>query len=42
MATLKQPTIILLALLTLSLGFPGCGSKNQPSQNEIKSSFVSE
>ena len=32
MATLKQTTIILFALLTL--GFSCCGSKNEPSQDE--------
>lgn len=39
---LKQLATLSLAIIALSMTFPGCGSKNQPSQNEVKSSFVSE
>ena len=42
MNTLKKRTITTIACLLLLAGFSGCGSKNQPSQNEVKSSFVSE
>ena len=39
---IKQLTTLSLAIITLSMGFSNCGSKNQPSQDVVKSSFVSE
>ena len=42
MSTLRQLTLSVIALLTLSLGISACGSKSQSSQEATKNGLMSE
>lgn len=42
MSTLRQLTLLAIALLTLSLGISACGSKSQSSQEATKNGLMSE